>query len=641
MEKYPNGKPTDPDDDPYTPGHQGHPGSYWGWGNFDYRIGEELGAWRIKLADISFENGEPEISNIRHMDPPEGFTVIEGAGFTPNDDGFIYSYANLAENGGMGLWGDIYISDLNGVLLERLTETPFKHDESPEFSPDGKKILWSHVAGNPGDGEELWIMDADGANKKRLTYFTDPDHDEYDPIARQITEITWSPDGKRVVFGHVSAEERGSPHLPSTLYLLTLEKSSECLMGTNLSPGIIQDSTSNYTLDYMEVLLSDEDIRGLYDWSNDGQWISYMRMGADGLFDAYRIHPDGTDDECLTCGHPGLPDEVHKGAGDFDPSGRWRLFPVEKDDHWLPWFHGACIPGAGRYNDLWVMDMENQIQNPGYYDVYRIREVKPDRSPPGGSLHPHFSNDGTKILWTDLQNTGDYYGDWQIAVADFKTDPWPPHLENMTFYEPAEVDYWYETHGWGPDDSWIYFTCTDVPGMDTNAMDIGRMDFSNPNDVTRLTFTSGINGEPEAWDEHAHLSPLGDVFEWASSHPYGVQHNEDYGDWLKLDQWMMNTNGTGHTRRTYFNELGHEHYTGEHTISGGGCWNPAAGGTEIAITRSLIGSEIREIVILHYNIGSKNNGTSNYHRINLSLLPTGDGGHGGRPDWSHDGKMMF
>ena len=223
MEKYPNGKPTDPDDDPYTPGHQGHPGSYWGWENFDYRIGEELGAWRIKLADISFKNGKPEISNIRHMDPPEGFTVIEGAGFTPDDDGFIYSYANLAENGGKGLWGDIYISDLNGVFLERLTETPFIHDENPEFSPDGNKILWNHGEGNPGDGEELWLMNADGSNKVRLTYFTDPDHNEYDPIARQITEITWSPDGKRVVFGHVSQEERGGPHLPSTLYMLIFE----------------------------------------------------------------------------------------------------------------------------------------------------------------------------------------------------------------------------------------------------------------------------------------------------------------------------------------------------------------------------------------------------------------------------------
>lgn len=100
MEKYPNGKPTDPDDEPQTPGHQGHPGSYWGWENYQYRKGEELGAWRVKLADISFESGEPQISNIRSINPPDGFTLIEGTGFTPSDNGFIYSYANLEENGG-------------------------------------------------------------------------------------------------------------------------------------------------------------------------------------------------------------------------------------------------------------------------------------------------------------------------------------------------------------------------------------------------------------------------------------------------------------------------------------------------------------------------------------------------------------
>jgi Tol biopolymer transport system component len=222
MEKYPNGKPTDPDDDPYTPDHQGHPGSYWGWENFDYRIGEEAGAWRIKLADIFFENGAPEISNIRHINPPEGFTVIEGTGFTPEDNSFIYSYANLSENNDRGCWGDIYISDLNGNLLKRLTATPFIHDENPEYSPDGMKILWNVASGgNCGEGEELWLMDINGCNKVRLTYFSDPYHEEYDPIARQITESSWHPNGTQIVFGHVSQEERGSPHLPSTLYLLT------------------------------------------------------------------------------------------------------------------------------------------------------------------------------------------------------------------------------------------------------------------------------------------------------------------------------------------------------------------------------------------------------------------------------------
>jgi len=223
MEKYPRGKPTDPDEDPDTPGHQGHPGSYWGYENFRYRQGEELGAWRVKLADISFEGGEPRISNIRTVNPPDGFTLIEGAGFAPGDERLVYSYACLEENGNRGLWGDIYLSDLAGTSLTRLTSTPFIHDENPEFSPDGGKILWNASQGDPGEGEELWLMDADGGNKVRLTYFTDPAHEEYELLARQITESTWSPDGRRIVFGHVSQEEMGGIHIPSTLYMLILE----------------------------------------------------------------------------------------------------------------------------------------------------------------------------------------------------------------------------------------------------------------------------------------------------------------------------------------------------------------------------------------------------------------------------------
>lgn len=226
MEEYPQGKSGDkklPGDPADT---IGHPGCYWGALGalklqFLYRKGEEGGDWRVKLADISFENGKPQISNIRHINPPEGFTVIEGAGFCPDGNSLIYSYANLAETGGRDIRGDIYMTDLQGNFTRRLTKTPSAHDENPEFSPDGRKILWNQSGGNPGEGEELWLMDANGSNKVRLTYFTDPSHKEYAPNSRQITESTWSPDGKSVVFGHVNQEERGGIHIPSTLYLLT------------------------------------------------------------------------------------------------------------------------------------------------------------------------------------------------------------------------------------------------------------------------------------------------------------------------------------------------------------------------------------------------------------------------------------
>lgn len=182
-----------------------------------YRRGRETGAWRIRLAEVSFAAGEPRISNVRSLDPPNGFPLIEAAGFTPSDRGIIASYAPLPENRGQSFWGDIYVVDLRGRFLKRLTSTPFVHDENPVFSPDGGFVLWN-VANDetPSRGEELWILNLATGAKTRLTYFPDPGHPVYDPIAGQITEISWDPSGRRAVFGHVSQAEPGTAHLPST-----------------------------------------------------------------------------------------------------------------------------------------------------------------------------------------------------------------------------------------------------------------------------------------------------------------------------------------------------------------------------------------------------------------------------------------
>ena len=122
------------------------------------------------------------------------------------------------------LWGDVYLCDLQGRLTKRLTESPRVHDENALYSPDGDFIIWtrSTKGGDPGEGEELWIMDAKGKKKAQLTNCTTPGDQYYKPNARQITEATWSPDGTKIVFGHVAQDKRGGPHIPSTLYVLTL-----------------------------------------------------------------------------------------------------------------------------------------------------------------------------------------------------------------------------------------------------------------------------------------------------------------------------------------------------------------------------------------------------------------------------------
>jgi Tol biopolymer transport system component len=100
---------------------------------------------------------------------------------------------------------DIYRMDSHGGNLRRLTDT-FGYDGAPWFSPDGSKIVWR--AWHPQTEEEkaqwrnnmqnnyiqstpldIWVMDADGGNKQRLT---NNGATNWAP--------SWHPDGKRIIF---------------------------------------------------------------------------------------------------------------------------------------------------------------------------------------------------------------------------------------------------------------------------------------------------------------------------------------------------------------------------------------------------------------------------------------------------------
>lgn len=100
---------------------------------------------------------------------------------------------------------NIYIMNADGTNVRRLT-SEFGYDGGPWFSPDGKKIAWR--SWHPKTKEErakwrdcmendyivpfpldIWIMDNDGSNKKRLT---ENGATNWAP--------SWHPDGKRIIF---------------------------------------------------------------------------------------------------------------------------------------------------------------------------------------------------------------------------------------------------------------------------------------------------------------------------------------------------------------------------------------------------------------------------------------------------------
>jgi TolB protein len=82
--------------------------------------------------------------------------------------------------------GDIETIDISDALSQPVSLTSSGNDYTPQWSPDETKIVFASRRDN---NEEIYIMDADGRNQKRLLITSDY---EYSP--------KWSADGKKILF---------------------------------------------------------------------------------------------------------------------------------------------------------------------------------------------------------------------------------------------------------------------------------------------------------------------------------------------------------------------------------------------------------------------------------------------------------
>ena len=173
--------------------------------------------------------GTDIMDNEKFDSPLKPFGGAEQITFSPDGNSLIYVCKKL--NGTAAATStnsDLYLYDLNKKTTQNLTEGMPGYDNNPQFSPDGKKLLWLSMeeAGYEADKNRLFVMSL--ADKKRVDLSANFDY----PVSNAYFDKT----GNTIYF---IAEKSATTNLFS------------CNI-SNLSKPIIKEIT-NELADYQEL----------------------------------------------------------------------------------------------------------------------------------------------------------------------------------------------------------------------------------------------------------------------------------------------------------------------------------------------------------------------------------------------------
>jgi TolB protein len=104
------------------------------------------------------------------------------ASWSPDGRRIVFVHADDSDADGNVINEQVWVMNANGSNQHPLTSTAAQHDQTPDWSPDGRKIAYME------DGH-IFTMRADGSHQTQLTF-----GDAFD------IGTAWSPDGRQIAF---------------------------------------------------------------------------------------------------------------------------------------------------------------------------------------------------------------------------------------------------------------------------------------------------------------------------------------------------------------------------------------------------------------------------------------------------------
>ena len=281
------------------------------------------------------------------------------------------------------------------LSLTQLTTDP-SYDANPVWSPDGLKIAFST---NRAPRENIWIMNANGSDKKALTIGSD-----------LCSKASWSSDGSKITFWAYRPYGQGG-----SIWTMNADGSSQ----TKIYVESGYDSQiPTFSPDRTKIVFN-----------------SAIRYGG-GPHELYKMNSDGTDVVKILDAFDGKHDGMGKSGGSisYSPDRKWLAFESERSGNWDIWivnpdggnliqltansnqdFYPAWSPDGKQIafasdrsgnNDIWILTNVQEVINGKTPNYIRLTTDSSD------DKQPSWSSDGTKIAFSS-----DRKGNYDIWVA--------------------------------------------------------------------------------------------------------------------------------------------------------------------------------------------------------------------------------